>query len=213
MNDAARWLAEVNAVYPMLDEGRAEEAHARLRLLLDGGAGRDASVRSAALIAMGYAACALERFEEAREACRTLLAEAEGDMRHIALHQLGMVERLAGELPRALALFEQELALLSPEDAAALSANGYERALLRLKLGCVAEAETLAAQALDEAQRSGDAVCIGCAWRLMGEIAARQNRPDAAAQAWRESMQAFLRAGDPVGAQEVQRLLDGLEDS
>lgn len=52
---------------------------------------------------MGYAACAVGLFDEAREACRELSAIARADTeRHIALHQLGIVARLAGNLLLAL---------------------------------------------------------------------------------------------------------------
>lgn len=198
---------DVMKAYQLMDEGKSDEA--RL-LLLDALAdpAADASHRRAMLMALGYAASALYRYDEARVSCRELaeMADTVKD-RHIALHQLGMVERLAGEYSQAMALFEQEHSMISPQDEMALSANAYERAWLSMKMNDLPAAETIAQKALRHAEATGDDMCVACAWRCIGEIAAARGCPEAAVSAWQRSRAAFLRAEDTIGADEVADML------
>lgn len=84
---------------------------------------------------LAYVESALRSFGAARQHCGQMLAYAKSTQeRHIAIHQAGMVERLAACYPQALALFAEEHSLLArhcPDSPLALSTNLYEQVYTR----------------------------------------------------------------------------------
>jgi tetratricopeptide (TPR) repeat protein len=151
------------------------------------------------------------RFDEARDECRSLQLEAQsnGDRHgeYVALHQLGMVERMAGQLELALEVFRVERVLIAALESPplAVSANAYEQGILHAKLGRLEEGRQWLQTALEAGQLSGDAVAEACALRGLGELAANDTMRRAL---FVQSIAAFERAGDEIGALEVRALLE-----
>ncbi|MBN1916340.1 MAG: tetratricopeptide repeat protein [Verrucomicrobia bacterium] len=146
-----------------------------------------------------YALVALKRFGEARRICQELL-EKTGS--HIDLHQLGMVEREAGEYERALALFEQEHSMLQDGDFLAQAANLYERGFVRNLLGRREEALPLAEDCLALSRRTDNPAMRGCAWRLLGDLH-RSANPKLAQDHYMQARAAFVEANDAVACAEI----------
>jgi tetratricopeptide (TPR) repeat protein len=150
------------------------------------------------------------RFEEARAECHLLQLEAQSQnnksSQYVALHQLGMVERMAGELETALKIFGQEQAIIASLEnpPLAVSANAYEMGIICGKLERYPEARDWLALSLEQAQLSGDAIAEACAYRGLGEVAANPTMKKAMLL---QSLAAFERGGDALGAAEIQDLL------
>jgi tetratricopeptide (TPR) repeat protein len=168
----------------------------------------DLETANAARMGLVYVFARTGRFDEARDECRSLQLEAQatGDrqLEYVAWHQLGMVERMAGEFSVALEA-ERVLIALLEDPPLAVSANAYEQGILRAKLGRVDEARDWLRTALEAGQLSGDAVAEACALRALGEIAANETMRKALLV---QSVAAFERAGDEIGALEVRAILE-----
>ncbi len=117
-----------------MEAGRYGEAKRLLR--------GDAS--SEARFALGYALAFQGRYGEAEALYRALFRETKS---HRALHQVGMVLRMAGRIEEALEVFREEARLL-PEESLAWAANRYEQGLAHLLLGRREESRALLEEAL-----------------------------------------------------------------
>jgi tetratricopeptide (TPR) repeat protein len=150
------------------------------------------------------------RFEEARAECHLLQLEAQShndkSSEYVALHQLGMVERMAGEWQTALEIFKREQAVIASLEnpPLAVSANAYEQGIICGKLERYPEAREWLALALEQAQLSGDPIAEACAYRGLGEVAANAVMRKAMLL---QSLAAFQRGGDTLGAAEIEDLL------
>ena len=111
----------VARAWALMEEGRFKEVEA----LLQGEPSPEAR------FALGYALAFQGRHAEALALYRGLYEETGS---HRAVHQVGMVLRMAGRLEEALAVFEEEARLLPP-DPLARSTNLYERGYTWLLLG------------------------------------------------------------------------------
>ncbi len=151
------------------------------------------------------------RFDEARDECGLLRLEAQstGNLaaEYVALHQLGMVERMAENFVIALEIFaaEAKIILQLENPPLAVSANAYEQGMICGKLGQLEEARTWLGVALEQAQLSGDAIAEACAFRGLGELAANPTMRKAMLL---QSLAAFERGEDPYGVAEIQDLLE-----
>ncbi|GMA16650.1 hypothetical protein E5F05_13195 [Deinococcus metallilatus] len=196
-------------VWQAIDEGRYADARARLEAdpaLLASDPGQ---------MALGYALAHDRRFDEAREVYGRLRAAHAGQpWEHVPLHQLGTVERLAGNPGAALRLFEEERALIErlPEDERAFkrAVNGYEVGVNRLALGEAEEARAALTAALADAQAADDPMTLGCVHRALGNLAARAGDRDTALTEYRQAQAAFQEADDERAAAETQALGDAL---
>ncbi len=152
------------------------------------------------------------RFDEARDECHSLQLEAQAgsnlEAEYTALHQLGIVERLAGDLEAALRVFsaEQNLILRLESPPLAVSANAFEQGIINARLGRFETARDLLQVSLEASQLCGDAMAEACALRGLGEIAGNQTMRRALLV---QSAAAFERAGDETGALEVKAMLEG----
>jgi tetratricopeptide (TPR) repeat protein len=199
------------------EQGRLEEAEA-LYLECLGETEQGDHDNDAALHGLGFVKAEQGAFAEARRCYTTLLdrARRRGDRRaeHVALHQLGMVARLARDYKAALRLFADEHTLLKrrlPDHRAGFSANLYERGSIRFLQGEWEGARQLLQEALVEGIRAGDAMCQACAWRALGELAAAQGDKAAAKSCFAESISLFQAVGETRAALEVEALLEALE--
>jgi tetratricopeptide (TPR) repeat protein len=150
------------------------------------------------------------RFEEARAECHLLQLEAQShndkSSQYVALHQLGMVERMAGELHTALEIFRKEQAIIASLEnpPLAVSANAFEQGIICGKLERYAESREWLALSLEQAQLSGDPIAEACAYRGLGEVAANPTMKKAMLM---QSLAAFRRGNDALGAAEIEDLL------
>lgn len=108
-----------------------------------------------------YLAVEEQDFPLARQAMEAYLEQAKSEEdkihQHIAYHQLGYVERSAGNLELALQWIETKAEFLReyfPEDHYRQSVNLYEQGYLGLLLGDIETAEKWMQQALDYALES-----------------------------------------------------------
>lgn len=191
-------------VWVAIDEGRYADAEA----ILDA----DSALRASApgRMALGYILAFTGRLGEAREVYAGLRNEARelgNDLaEHVALHQLGMVERMGGNLDTALAVFEEERSLIKPEDEHAASVNAYELGYVNLLRGNLDEARVWLTACRELSERGDDPIALGCAWRGLGELAARQGNSDEAREAYVRAKTAFLDGEDEDGVRSVEAL-------
>lgn len=157
------------------------------------------------------------QFEEARMLYNDLLIDAqtrdEPRAVSVAMHQLGMTERLAQDYPAAMRWFDTEHEYLQvhlPTSDAALSANAYERGFLQLLTHRADQAETILQQALTYANRAQNAMCTACALRGLGSVAQERGNLTEARDYFQRSADAFRTAGDGYGAAEVEAQMAAL---
>ena len=151
------------------------------------------------------------KYEEARGLAGRLIKIAPNDEeKHIALHQAGMVERMAGQYEKALNLFCQEeevIHMAFPEDDLRVAANLYEQSYVNMKRGSLNLAEQIMMSSLEHAQKAEDAMCIGCAYRGLGEIMKQSRRVVLARDYFESAIEAFEKAGDDIAVKEVEDML------
>lgn len=151
------------------------------------------------------------RFDEARSECDLLRLEAQSNndlaSQYAALHQRGMIERMAEQYDTALEVFALERQIIAKLEnpPLAVSANAYEEGIIRGKLEQYAEARDWLGVALEQAQLCGDAIAEACAYRGLGEMAANPTMRKAMLL---QSKAAFERGGDALGAAEIGDLLE-----
>ena len=151
------------------------------------------------------------RFEEARSECDLLRLEAQSQQdlqrEYAALHQLGMVERMAEEYRAALEVFVQEATIIAKLEnpPLAVSANAFEQGIIYGKLGQLPEARQWLGVALEQAQLANDPIAQACAYRGLGEVAANAIMRKTMLL---QSKAAFERGNDLLGAAEIGDLLE-----
>ena len=151
----------------------------------------------------GYALVGLKRWDEARAIYQGLY-DKNGS--HVYVHQLGMVEREAGNYQAAAALSKREWRMLPGDDNLAKAANLYEQGLIAHLSNNHDAAMKFAEQCLDLSVLTNDKVMHGCAHRLLGDLLC-QNDPDSARSHYEKSCMLFGKAGDPIACREVNEKL------
>ena len=151
----------------------------------------------------GYALVGLKRWNEARAIYQRLYDKTGS---HIYIHQLGMVEREAGNYDAAVALFRKEWLMLSDDDALAKAANLYEQGLIAHLSNNHDTAMKFAEQCLDLSMLTNDKIMQGCAHRLMGDLL-RHSEPDSARSHYETSRILFEEAGDLIASREIDEKL------
>lgn len=159
---------------------------------------------------LGYVWAHTDRFPQARSAYQTLVREAQargdGGAAHRAQHQLGMVERLAGDWPAAQRCFEVERQMIEALGCPDLSVsvNAYELGIVALHLGESVQAKAWLDLCLMTARRTTDRVAVGCAHRALGDWHDAQGESRAATAHWRAAAAAFAEADDPQAIADLQ---------
>ncbi|WP_027460986.1 hypothetical protein [Deinococcus murrayi] len=164
-------------------------------------------------MALGYVLAYTGDPAGAREVYGRLRQAHAGDpWEHIAVHQLGMVERLAGEHRAALRLFAEERALIGAlpetEQPWKRAVNGYELTVCHLALGEVGQACAALEEALADAHAADDPMTLGCLHRARGDLAAHEGDQAGARAAYQESAALFREAGDERAAADAQSRAD-----
>ncbi len=162
---------------------------------------------------LGYVLAHADHFNEAREIFASLRQEAatRGDLafEHVALHQVGMVERMAGHWQAAQDCFERERELIVRLGNAdlAVAVNAYELGTAAQHLGQQAEAKAWLDLSLTCAERTDDLIAVGCAHRGLGDWSSAQGQLSEALSCWRSAHASFLAAEDNRAASDVERRL------
>lgn len=164
----------------------------------------------AVLMGLIYVESYMEKYDEARNYAKLLLEVArDEEARHIALHQTGMIERMAGEYENAMALFLLEAEVIAeafPEDDLRIATNLYEQGYCHMKMCEMDLAEEKMQLALAYAIKSEDGICIGCAYRGLGEIMKTCRKPEQAKNYFNQAIEAFEAAGDSIAVDEVRAM-------
>lgn len=197
-------------VWAAIDREDWEEARGRLE------ADPDLLASRAGQMALGYVLAHTGDHAGAREVYVRLRQAHAGDpWEHIAVHQLGMVERLAGEHRAALRLFAQERALIAelPEAERPFkrAVNGYELVVGHLALGERNQAHAALEEALADAHAADDPMTLGCLHRARGDLAAHGGDRARARAAYREAAAFFREAEDDRAAADALARAASLE--
>ena len=167
--------------------------------------------RQGARFGLGYVLAYAQHFDEARELFVSLREQAAaGDdlaFEHVALHQVGMVERMAGHWEAAQDCFERERELIARLGNAplAVAVNAYELGTVEQHLGRHGEAKAWLDLSLTCAGRTDDLIAVGCAHRGLGDWHSAQGQTGEALSCWRSAHASFLAAGDDRAASDVER--------
>lgn len=153
--------------------------------------------------ARAYTLVALKNYAEAKKIWVEIFNRTKS---HKALHQMGHVERCAGNIETELSIYVNESQEISHGDQIALGANLYELSYYNLLLGNNEKAlhffhkyELLEFEVPDLIERA-------CFYRLKGDLFAANNI-ELAQIAYIKSLSYFKNADDDVGASEIQSRL------
>lgn len=167
----------------------------------------DTQSLTATLMGLVYVETFLKKYNEARKYGYLLLNEAKNnEEKHIAIHQLGMVERMAGNYSKAMELILQEKRLLFsyfPDDPQRMSANLYEQGYVALNTSNYAHAEKMMRMSLECGIRAADDMCIGCAYRGLGDIMRIVGQMASAKEYYAKAAKSFEKTGDLIAVQEL----------
>lgn len=205
---------KITVAFELFDQGKLQNAEKLYDECLAELTGGRSSEYKHVLHGMGYVKAHLNKFTEAREAYRELLhlAEEEQDKEEqaVALHQLGMVERMAGNLDEAFAYFQREhqrIEDIEENKPLMLAANYYEQGYLHLLKNDETLAEDLMNQSLDYAKMSGDPIAIACAYRGLGEIYLKSDERNQARKFLQLAIRYFKKENDFQAIKEIEMLL------
>lgn len=188
----------IHKIYELLEESPQKADAKALELLAKA---KSPAEEDSVNWARGYVLVEMKKFEAAMKIWKDIYDRTQS---HKALHQIGFVHRSAGNIDRALEIFNEERSLIDTTDVLALSVNSYELAFCHLHLGNIPEAQyELNIYASLEVDNS-DPVERGCFFRLKGDIARVQDK-SAAKVAYEESLKWFKKAEDPISIQEIQK--------
>ncbi|MFC3862675.1 hypothetical protein ACFOPQ_18070 [Deinococcus antarcticus] len=194
-------------VWLAIDERRYGQAEAMLQ------GNEDLCPTRAGQMALGYILSHTGRHGEAREVFANLREQHRGDeWEHIAVHQQGRVERLAGEHRKALAFFAEERKLIekSSEDPHKFAANAFEAAQCQMALLQLKEARHSMVEALERARQHDDPETLGRAERGLAELSLLEGHPDAAKVHLERAQVAFEQADDEFAVREIEAQLQNL---
>lgn len=197
--------------WELFDNGHYQDAE---KLYLECYNRRNASddeTRNVILMGLLYSSAFLGKYQEARSYCNSLMASARNEEeKHIAFHQFGMVERMAGNYEKAMAYFMEEESIIRAAfsaDPFRLSANFYEQGYVALQMKQYTKAEQTMRAALDCAISAKDEMCKGCAYRGMGQIMAAVGNPEKASEFFAKAIVSFTDAGDLTAVEEIEIML------
>ena len=158
-----------------------------------------------------YVLSAAKDYDGALQYAAKLLDMAQDDEdRHVALHQTAMVYRMRGQYLLALELLAQEREVIARtgNQPMKLAVNLYEVSLSALLEGDLPRAATTWPEAVIYAKAAGDAMTLGCVYRVKGQVLAAQDALPQAASAWQKACTHFEQAGDDHACREVQAMLN-----
>src|SRR5699024_9483112 len=162
-----------------------------------------------ALNGLGFVYAHKKEFEKARKIYLELRTIAQSNLNvqdeHIAIHQLGMVERMAENYSKAQELFDEEQKILKqslPNFYMGFAANYYEQGYILLKKNFLEKAEEIMKKSLEYSRRSGDPISLGCSLRGLGEIFVAKCEIGKAKTCFKQSIEAFDEGKDETAVNE-----------
>lgn len=201
----------ISQAWMLFDDKRYDEARDVYIQCHENMSKDDLSAEVSVYMGLTYVEAFSGNYDLARDYANKLLSFATNEEdRHIYLHQLGMVERMAENYGTALSIFSDEESIINaafPDGYDRLSANMYEQGYVNYRMGRIYEAKTLMKKAVSLAEKSEDFICKACACRGMGEILATMGDYAHAKEYFLKAIKEFRIAEDYKGAQEVETLL------
>jgi len=179
-DDAHRGRALFDAGYLSFWQGDDERSSSRQNEALELGRQAHApTVESLALVGLARIALRKADIGEARRLCRQALTVTEGTADRLgsssAMHVLGVVAQMAGDLSEARDLMSRRIALAREEgNLATVSAEAGNLSMVERRLGNLDAAEALAHEALAIVYRRGDDLAIP--WMVNGLVAVARDR-------------------------------------
>lgn len=205
---------KLNEAFALFDQGRLNEAELLYNECLNVVEDRNADEYTQILHGLGYVKAAQKNYDAAREHYSELMDIAIANVQKmdhcVAVHQLGMVERMAGCYDKAEQLFQIEAKLLKEYGITSTvnwSANYYEQGYIALMQNKMELAEKFMKESLNFAKESADDVCLGCAYRGLGEFYVANNQETLAKDSFQYALEAFERVKDVLAIQELKELL------
>lgn len=191
-------------VWLAIDERRYEQAETLLR--------KDTDIfpTRAGQMALGYLLAHTGRFDDARQVFGNLREQHQDDeWEHIPVHQLGRVERLAGQHQQALDYFQAERQLIErgDKDAHKLAVNNLETAHCQMKLGHFDDARANLKEAQRFARDNNDPETLGRVERGLADLCLLEGHPDAAKLHYERALVAFRESEDEFAVRELEALL------
>lgn len=159
--------------------------------------------RDRLLSAYCYPLTALKYYSKARRIYTSLFKKYRD---HKYLHQIGMVEREAGNYRKALEIYKAERRMIDKSAALPLAANLYELGKNNELLGRKALAARYAKACIAMSMRCRDFVMKGCAFRLAGDVQAHV-APRAALLSYAKAGKCFKQARDKAGVRGIRVLV------
>lgn len=196
--------AAMNSLYSLVDAwqayeaGQYELAATIWKALIE--VAPDAETRRSHALGYSYVLVAQQKWTEARTLLQQLQAET-GEP--VYFHQLGLLERQAGNSQAAQTAFDAEARLLPADDDWSRAANLRERAVTALLTGETRLALAWAEESLLLARKLGDAGLEAQSHRLLGEVAQAEGNLQRARECYADAAVAYAMNGDALGEQEM----------
>ncbi|WP_281863759.1 tetratricopeptide repeat protein [Planomicrobium okeanokoites] len=208
-------MQELDVAFDLFDKGEFQQAEEIYLSCLRSIPDKTSTSYKAALNGLGYVKSFQGQFGKATVYYQELLeiSKRESNLKEeaMALHQLGMVERMAGNYQLAADFFATEGEIWArhfPDFYVGFAANFYERGSIAIKEKKYTEATILLNQSLEYAVLAESLVAQGCAYRGMGELGVVTSQFNEAENAFQKALSAFKEAEDRVAVEEIQGLLE-----
>ncbi|WP_422123327.1 tetratricopeptide repeat protein [Planococcus sp. X10-3] len=207
-------MQELDEAFDFFDKGEFQQAEEIYLSCLRSISDKTSVSYKAALNGIGYVKSFQGQFGKATAYYQELLeiSKRESNLKEeaMALHQLGMVGRMAGNYQQATEFFIAEGEIWTrhfPDFYVGFAANFYERGSIAIKEKKYTEATILLKQSLEYAVLSKSLVAQGCAYRGLGELGVATSKFEKAENAFQKALSVFKEAEDSVAVEEMQSLL------
>lgn len=205
-------MRDLIRVFKMMDEGKNDEAlKCALKTITE--LDKQQAEYLNWLNALGYIYCNLSEYSKAMDTYNQYIeiARQNKDIEnlHIGFHQKAMVFRLNKQYVEALDNIMQEKEILTAyydDDHLKLSVNAYEHGYLLYLMNHMEEAHMHMEQCLHDALKTDDCIAQACAYRGLAEICWKREEQKQANDYFDKAYALFLRAGDKLGAEEVNQM-------
>ena len=163
--------------------------------------------RDNVLFSYGYTLTALKHFDKAEKIYKDLFKKHRS---HIHIHQLGMVQREAGNYEKALKLYSKEKAMIDKKDNLAKAMNLYELGKNNELLGRFTAAKKYADKCVQTASKCDDFIMKACSFKLAGDIEKNGNTIKAI-NCYKKAKGYFDKGKDKIGAKDVISAINNLK--
>src|SRR5699024_7839804 len=184
------------------EKGRMKQAEILFLECLDKIEDKESPAYKQAMHGFALVKSELGNYTEASELYLEILriAENEGNKEEeaIAYHQLGMVERLAGQYDKALRFLSTEAEIYKTLDGdfhLELAANVYEQGMIYLLNNQHIHARRFMEKSLHHAEQAEDSMIIGYAYTGLGDISSQSDEKEAE-KFYQQAIMAFEWAED-----------------